>query len=67
MKNDQGARGRFGSSIDVAQSDIRPIVRAELETLLRVTNRAANSTGDRLSRIHLRDLSERIDLILNPV
>lgn len=68
MKNDQGNRGRFGgSSIDVAQSDIRPIVRAELETLLRSTKRAANATGDRLSRIHLRDLSERIDLILNPV
>jgi hypothetical protein len=33
MNNDQGSRGRFGSSIDVAQSDIRPIIRAELETL----------------------------------
>jgi hypothetical protein len=67
MNNDQGSRGRFGSSIDVAQSDIRPIIRAELETLLRDSKRASNSTGDRLSRIHLRDLSERIDLILNPV
>ncbi|WP_394340893.1 zinc-dependent metalloprotease [Nonlabens agnitus] len=68
MENEQDARGRFGgSSIDVAQSDIRPIVRAELETLLRDSRRAANSTGDRLSRIHLRDLAERIDLILNPV
>jgi hypothetical protein len=55
------------SSVDVAQSDIRPIVRAELETLLRDSRRAANRTGDRLSRIHLRDLAERIDLILNPV
>jgi hypothetical protein len=67
MNNDQGLRGRFGSSIDVAQSDIRPIIRAELETLLRDSKRASNSTGDRLSRIHLRDLSERIELILNPV
>ncbi len=71
MKNEQTGGAllrRFGgSSIDIAQSDIRPIVRAELETLMRDTNRAANATGDRLSRIHLRDLSERIDLILNPV
>ncbi|AZQ45123.1 DUF5117 domain-containing protein [Nonlabens ponticola] len=55
------------SSIDVAQSDIRPIVRDELQTLLRDTRRAANRTSDRLSKIHLRDLAERIDMILNPV
>lgn len=66
MKNDQGNRGRYGSSIDVAQSDIRSIVRSELETLMRDTNRAANATRDNLSRIHLRDLAQRIDLILNP-
>ncbi|WP_194850110.1 zinc-dependent metalloprotease [Nonlabens antarcticus] len=67
MNNDQGARGRFGSSIDVAQSDIRPIVRAELVTLMRDAKRASNSTRDQLSKLHLRDLSERIDMILNPV
>jgi hypothetical protein len=68
MKNEQGRTNRFfgGSSIDVAQSDIRPIVRAELTTLLRDTRRAINRTGDRLSKIHLRDLAERIDMILNP-
>ncbi len=67
MNNEQGGRSRFGgSSIDVAQSDIRPIVRAELETLLRDTRRASNITRDRLSKIHLRDLAERIDMILNP-
>jgi hypothetical protein len=68
MKNEQGRINRFfgGSSIDVAQSDIRPIVRAELTTLLRDTRRAVNRTGDTLSKIHLQDLIERIDMILNP-
>ncbi|MFT6798769.1 MAG: hypothetical protein ACJAWA_000885 [Nonlabens sp.] len=66
MTND-APRGRFGgTSIDVAQSDIRPIVRAELETLKRDAARATNRTSDRLSKIHLRDLEERIDMILDP-
>ncbi len=67
MKNDQpSAFRRFGSGINVAQSDIRPIVRAELQTLQRDARRAAGRTSDRLSRIHLQDLVERIDMILNP-
>jgi len=66
MTND-APRGRFGgTSIDVAQSDIRPIVRAELELLKRDVARATNRTSDRLSKIHLRDLEERIDMILDP-
>ncbi len=67
MKNDQpSVFRRFGSGINVAQSDIRPIVRAELQTLQRDARRAAGRTSDRLSRIHLQDLVERIDMILNP-
>jgi hypothetical protein len=72
MKNEQerlpAAFRRFAgqSSVDVAQSDIRPIVRAELITLERDVRRAAGRTGDQLSRIHLQDLAERIDMILNP-
>ena len=54
------------SSVDVVQSDIRPIVRAELTTLKRDAARAANRTSDRLSKIHLLDLVERIDMILDP-
>lgn len=66
MKND-APRSRFGgTNVDVAQSDIRPIVRAELVTLKRDAARAANRTGDKLSRIHLQDLVERIDMILDP-
>jgi len=66
MTNDAPS-GRFGgTSIDVEQSDIRPIVRAELVTLKRDAARATNRTSDRLSKIHLRDLEERIDMILDP-
>jgi hypothetical protein len=67
MNNDQPSfQRRFGSGINVSQSDIRPIVRAELVTLQRDARRAAGRTSDRLSRIHLQDLVERIDMILDP-
>ncbi|MBF4985810.1 zinc-dependent metalloprotease, partial [Nonlabens mediterrranea] len=66
MTNDQ-PRSRFGgSSIDVEQSDIRPIVRAELKQLRSDSKRAIGRTRDQLSKIHLEDLVERIDLILDP-
>ncbi|SKB44777.1 protein of unknown function [Salegentibacter holothuriorum] len=54
------------SDVDVAQSDIRPVVRGELKTLQNRIRRAANR-GDRLTRYHLQDALERIDLILNPI
>ena len=56
-----------GSSINVAQSDIRPIVRGELVTLQRNIRNAANRSNDQLTRYHLLDALERIDLILNPI
>lgn len=52
------------SDVNVSQSDIRPIVRAELNQLLRDARSARSS--DALTRIHLQDLVERIDGILNP-
>lgn len=67
IMNNEQPRSRFGgSSIDVVQSDIRPIVRAELKQLLRDTRRATSRTSDTLSKIHLEDLAERIDMILDP-
>lgn len=52
------------TSVNVSQSDIRPIVREQLETLhTTVSNSGSN---DRLTRIHLNDLERRIDNILNP-
>src|SRR5690606_30991656 len=65
MTQDQGS-SRFGSSIDVAQSDIRPVVRGELVTLQRNIRSAVNRTNDQLTRYHLQDALKRIDLILNP-
>lgn len=67
MNNDQ-PRSRFGlgSRVNVEQSDIRPVVRAELKQLRSDSRRAISRTGDRLSRIHLQDLVERINNILDP-
>ncbi|WP_037316803.1 zinc-dependent metalloprotease [Salegentibacter sp. Hel_I_6] len=55
------------SNIDVAQSDIRPVVRGELKTLQNQIRRAVNRTSDQLTKYHLQDALERIDLILNPI
>jgi hypothetical protein len=59
---------RFGgvTSVNVSQSDIRPIVRAELNNLKSNARSAVSRTSDRMSRYHLQDLVERIDLILDP-
>jgi hypothetical protein len=61
--------GRFsrGTSVDVAQSDIRPVVRGELVTLQRNVRNAVGRSNDQLTRYHLMDALERIDLILNPI
>ncbi len=58
--------GRNATDVKVSQSDIRAISRAELNTLKRLVATAATRTGDTLSRYHLQDLKERIDLILDP-
>ena len=54
------------SNVNVAQSDIRPVVRGELTTLQRQLRNTVN-TGDTLTRYHKQDLLKRIDLILNPM
>ncbi len=67
----KGTQGRGSSSfgdytaIDAAQSDIRPLVRAELQKILAITRRAGG-VADEMSRAHYQDLSARIDMILNP-
>ncbi len=55
------------TNVDVAQSDIRPVVRGELVTLQGTIRRALNRTSDQLTRYHLQDALKRIDLILNPI
>ncbi|WP_027395356.1 zinc-dependent metalloprotease [Aquimarina latercula] len=54
------------TNVDVSQSDIRPIVRAELKNLQRNINSAIGRTSDRMTRYHLQDATERISLILEP-
>ncbi|MGJ8685609.1 MAG: zinc-dependent metalloprotease [Nonlabens sp.] len=67
IMNNEKPNSRFGgSNIDVVQSDIRPIVRAELKQLKADSRRAIGRTRDQLSKIHLEDLVERIDMILDP-
>jgi hypothetical protein len=55
------------SNVDVANSDIRPIVRGELATLQGNIRNAMNRSNDKLTRYHLKDALKRIDLILNPI
>jgi len=52
--------------VDVSQSDIRPLVRAQLGELRAETARWAQITTDRMTRVHLEDIVVRIDEILDP-
>jgi hypothetical protein len=53
-----------GTSVNVSQSDIRAVVRAELKSL-RSQLRSARG-ADEMSRIHIADAIERVDAILDP-
>lgn len=52
--------------IQVSQSDIRPFVRGELQTIREQSRRAITRSNDRTTRLHLEDVIARIDLILDP-
>lgn len=52
------------TQVNVSQSDIRPMVREQLETLQTEVRRS--NSRDRATRIHLADLDQRIENILNP-
>jgi hypothetical protein len=66
MTKEQATASRFSTrtAVDVSQSDIRAVVRAELKDLKRALQRSKFS--DRMSRIHTEDLVQRINLILDP-
>ncbi|MCK0191606.1 zinc-dependent metalloprotease [Arenibacter sp. F20364] len=64
-------KGDFGgyqksTPINTGQSDIRSIARAELNILKKDLKNAINRTTDSMSKYHLQDAVERIDLILDP-
>ena len=52
--------------VNVNQSDIRSVTRAELVTLRRDIRASIGITGNRMSRYHLQDAVERINNILDP-
>lgn len=53
------------SSVNVSQSDIQAMVRGELVDVQSQIDRAASRTRDNMTRLHLLDLSKRIDSILD--
>ncbi|WP_299104933.1 zinc-dependent metalloprotease [uncultured Winogradskyella sp.] len=52
------------TAVNTSQSDIKAVVRAELKTLRSQLRNARG--GDAMSRIHIADAIERINLILDP-
>nr|WP_299073160.1 zinc-dependent metalloprotease [uncultured Allomuricauda sp.] len=57
---------RKSTAINTSQSDIRSVARAELNNLKRDIRNGLGRISDQMSRYHLQDALERIDLILNP-
>jgi hypothetical protein len=55
-----------GPGIDAKKSDVTAIVRAQLVSLRSQLNSAAATSADKMSKIHLVDLSERIKEALDP-
>jgi hypothetical protein len=54
------------TNVNVSQSDIRPVVRYQLKTLKKEAQIAIVRTNDKMSKIHLEDVVERINDILDP-
>ncbi len=52
--------------VNTSQSDIRSVVRAELNTVKRTAKNAVSRTPDAMSKYHLLDVIERINMILDP-
>jgi hypothetical protein len=52
--------------VNISQSDMRSLARAELNILKRNIRNAVPRTSDRMSKYHLQDSSERIDVIFDP-
>ncbi|SCY08632.1 protein of unknown function [Nonlabens sp. Hel1_33_55] len=59
-------RGRGGDYYDVSQSDVRSLVRGELNSLQSLIRSKRRGTSDTVTRFHYDDLLARIDDILNP-
>jgi hypothetical protein len=67
LLNEKPTVSRFGTPVNISQSDIRSIVRGELVKLQQQLKSTQNRYKDELSRYHVQDALVRIDTILNPV
>ncbi len=54
------------TSVNASLSDVKPIVRGELNRIKRNTKRAIATAPNTITRYHLQDIVERIDIILDP-
>lgn len=54
------------TAVDVSQSDIRPMARAQLVELRTAIGRRLSRSSEEVTRAHLQDLLARIEQILNP-
>ncbi|WP_424495252.1 zinc-dependent metalloprotease [Salinimicrobium sp. GXAS 041] len=54
------------TNVDVEQSDIRPVVRGELQKLQRDLRNSIGRSRDTMTRYHLQDALARVNLILDP-
>jgi hypothetical protein len=66
-KDQKGANSGYykKSGININQSDVKSVARGELKRLQRDV-KAASNRGNTLTRYHLKDVVDRIDLILDP-
>jgi hypothetical protein len=66
-KDQKGANSGYykKSGININQSDVKSVARGELKRLQSDVKAASNS-GNTLTRYHLKDVVDRIDLILDP-
>jgi len=57
---------RKSTAVNTSQSDIRSVVRAELNTIKRNAKSSISRTSDTMSKYHLQDVVERVNTILEP-
>ncbi|MCB4797691.1 zinc-dependent metalloprotease [Neotamlana laminarinivorans] len=65
LMTDEGSP-RTTEKVNVTQSDIRPIIRGELNVLQRNLKNASVRGVNTITKYHYKDLVERIEMILNP-
>ncbi|MGG8495455.1 zinc-dependent metalloprotease [Tenacibaculum sp. TC6] len=69
-KNQQAPRSDRGyfkqTAVTINQSDIKPVVRGELKRLKNDIKRSIPTARNTITRFHLQDAVDRIDVILNP-